>query len=269
MIIYLYGPDSYRRLGKAAELFRAYREKNSGLDTLVFDFAETEQSEWPKVREFLGQPSMFVEKKLALLHGPSGIADRELAKTIDGYKDNAKIFIIVSDDKPPVKDFSFLLRPPVKAQEFPELQGGALSGFLEKEAERRGLVFGPPAWQFFCAYIAAQPERSWLGVNELEKISLAGLKKPIVLSDLEKVVNFERRIVLFRAATEILKSRPGSGLPVLERLLLQKEAPAHIFNTLAFQATGQALLKLADYDIAVKSGNLEYEEALTEFVLSF
>ena len=46
----------------------------------------------------------------------------------------------------------------------------------------------------------------------------------------------------------------------------EKEA-AYIFNSLAYIAKGKDIVRMADYDVAVKSGNLEYEEALTDFVI--
>jgi len=56
-------------------------------------------------------------------------------------------------------------------------------------------------------------------------------------------------------------------LVILEQLFLQKEEPARLFNSLVYQVRGNDILRLADYDVSVKSGGLEYEEALLDFVI--
>ena len=49
--------------------------------------------------------------------------------------------------------------------------------------------------------------------------------------------------------------------------LLEREDAAKLFNVLASQVDVQDKNLMADYDVAIKSGRLEYEEVLTEFVL--
>jgi DNA polymerase III delta subunit len=267
MIIYLYGPDSYRRGKKAEELVGVYRGKNPNLDLMFFDF-EDEPENWQKAGEFLNQPSMFVSSKLALIKEGGQVAEKEWQKLLKGNLEDKKVFILISDKKKPLKALDFLLKNPVKSQSFALPEGEALFRFLKEEAERLKLAFVPHAWRYFCSSIAASEERSWLAVNELNKISLAKLPSPISLVNLRKVIRYEEKEAVFASARGILRSGNfGQRLGILEKTLIQKESPAYIFNSLGFAASGKVALKLAEYDISIKSGGLEYEEALTDFVL--
>ena len=56
---------------------------------------------------------------------------------------------------------------------------------------------------------------------------------------------------------------------MLEKLFISSEEPAKIFNILAGldRLPDELIRRLADYDIAVKSGKLDYEEILLSLVL--
>jgi len=48
----------------------------------------------------------------------------------------------------------------------------------------------------------------------------------------------------------------------------RKDDPARVFNSLAYRLGSEGEARLyADYDVAVKSGKLEYEEVLLELAL--
>ena len=66
MIIYLVGSDSYRRGMKLRELVGQYKGKHEQIDFLDVDLEE-DPAKWESVRDFLNQPSMFVEKKFAVV----------------------------------------------------------------------------------------------------------------------------------------------------------------------------------------------------------
>ena len=55
-------------------------------------------------------------------------------------------------------------------------------------------------------------------------------------------------------------------LTALERMFAENEPPAKVFNIIAYQLPGR-LEEMAAYDLAVKSGKMDYEEALLDLVL--
>jgi len=270
MIIYLYGKDSYRRNKKLQELVAAYKKKHKMLDFLAVDL-EDNPDDWLKVRDFLNQPSMFVESKLALVKQSNAVKKKEWLMVLKKYLKTDKIFILISDDNDkPEKDFSFLIKAPVKSTEFPELSGDKLIAFVKKEMILKKLFFSKEAWRFFINYLEnAENSRSWLVVNELEKISLAHLSQPISLNDLLNYINWLPKEEVFKITRLILNQKDWHRrLGLLESLFLQGEDGYRIFNSLAYQAEGKKSIFLADCDASIKSGGLEYEEALLDFCLS-
>lgn len=268
MIIYLYGPDSYRRREKLRALVREYRVKQAQGDVLEVDLDET-PDDWKRVRDYLNQPSMFSEAKAAIVREPRSVDEKAWRDFLKSHIETPKTFLFVSDEDAPTKPFAFLCGDTVTSQEFPRLTERALEAFLKHEADTREVSFAPDAWRFFCEYVNANAEPSWTGVNELDKVALARFPQPVSLVNLRTLIDWLSRRDVSYSARQILSS-PGVDrkLVYLEALFAQHEAPSYIFNSLGFQAQGKTALALAEYDISVKRGGLEYEEALLDFVLS-
>ena len=64
-------------------------------------------------------------------------------------------------------------------------------------------------------------------------------------------------------------NRPLKQKIVSLEVLLNSEEPAKIFNILAASSRNQPaeIKRFADYDVAVKSGKIDYEEALLDLCL--
>ena len=267
MIYFFYGPDSYRRNQKLNSSIAEYKKKHPTTDLAAFDLRE-EPEDWMKARDFLSQPSMFVDSKVLVLKNSGEVTEKGWIKTLKSELETPRTFVFISDEKKPLKAFEFLLESPVKKDLFGELEGRLLEMFVKKEAAARNIVFEKSALDFLLGYLASVPERSWIAVSELEKISLAGFTQPIGFGDLKKMISQGPNDEVFNIARQIAWSRnwmERTGL--LEKLLLQKKEPAYIFNSLAYSVRGKELVRLADYDAAIKSGQLDYEEALLDFVL--
>ncbi|KKU94513.1 MAG: hypothetical protein UY26_C0001G0065 [Candidatus Jorgensenbacteria bacterium GW2011_GWA1_48_13] len=267
MVFFLYGDDSFRRGERLRGLIAPYRAKYASLDLLSVDL-EDEPDSWLKARDFLNQPSMFVESKVAVLKEATAVLDKEWVKTIKGQIGAPKTFTFISQKKAPPKDFNFLLEPPVKSQKFNELSLRELEGLLKRELKARNLDFSPEAFRFFFSYIESSAEKTALASSELEKMSLMDLEKPTPLEALREIVAWRTGTEAYVLASEILRLKDFRlKLKSLEKLLLGED-PYYAFNSLAYQARGASALALADYDVSIKSGGLEQAEALLDFVLS-
>ena len=112
--------------------------------------------------------------------------------------------------------------------------------------------------------------KSYVKLNIYMREAFLNFPQPISLPDLKSAINWTVKDVVFRVTSRFLNSRNyWEKLKDLEKLFLQKEAPAYIFNSLSYRASGRAAVRLADYDISIKSGGLDYEEALTDFLISY
>ncbi len=268
MIIHLYGSDSYRRNKKLREFLAEYLRKYESADLLELDFEEDDEAA-EKAGTFLSQPSMFAPSKVLVAKGGCTSAEaKEWAKTLKKYLEEPKIFVFISDSGKPVKAFDFVLKKPARSIFFDELTGEDLKRFVLGEAKARGLDLSPEAMRYFIGFTSSAEDASWNAVNELEKLSLIGLPQPVDLKALESLVEWTAKAAVFEGARAIMwgKGR-AEKMKALEKLFLQKEAAAYIFNSLGFGARGRDAMRLADYDVKVKSGGLDYEEALLDFVL--
>ena len=273
VIYYCYGADSYRRIKEARALYENALRGAPSSDVRTFDFEEDEEA-WKKVRDFVRQPSMFVHNKIVYIHETHAVeekGEREWIKILKTLSDDAHCTVIISDsiDKPR-KAFSFLLAFPVHAIHTPALEGRLLDVFLQHEATRLGLIFEKEAWDYFLTFIRSRGEEgTWNGVRELEKLSLMEHEGSITEKQLRATTQWTAAAEVFGAARKLIGGEmPTKKIMILEWLLAQGEEPARIFNLLAYIATGREALHLADLDVAIKSGNAEYEEALLQYVLS-
>jgi hypothetical protein len=98
---------------------------------------------------------------------------------------------------------------------------------------------------------------------DLEKLSALGVlidKKDLDKYDLEAAPNY------WALLNGLKSSDVKNRLYALEKLFSINDPAAKIFNIVAAQA-GDRIQHVAEYDLAIKSGKLDYEEALVDFVL--
>lgn len=267
MLIYLYGPDSYRRIVRLNEILNNYRTKHSSPDLLVADL-EDDPEAWKSVREFIRQPSFFAPSKTVVVKESGSVEEKEWIRLLKESRDEENTFFIISDREKPKKNFSFLLKEAAQKEEFEELEGKNLESFVLKEAKERSLFFSEGALRFFISFLESEKSRSWTVVRELDKIALLGFPNPLSLENLQAVIAYTRKLNFFSHTREFLFGRTvPEKMKILEELFLQNEPAAYLFNLLAYQARGRHAEILADYDVALKAGTLEYEEILLDFAL--
>lgn len=269
MILYLYGGDSYLRTQKLRELLAQYGKKHGRPDAYEADLEE-DAERWRSLAAFLEQPSMFSDSKLAIVRETGSVEEKEEKKWIAVLKkelNTEKTFLIAIDRKGPKKAFQFLAKSPARAQEFPELSGAVLEAFLKKESEARKLNFTADAFRLFEETIMRETERGWSAIHHLERLALLKIKSPIGKEDIGRALPVSATGELFALVKGFLfAAEPKGALTALERALHQAD-PAYVFNFAASLARGRALAAFSEYDIAVKSGKLGYEEALADFAL--
>ena len=254
MIVFLYGPDAYRRSRKEKQLVAEYRKKHSGLSVEFFDVAE--DATWDDVRSAVKNRSLFDDKKLAVMNVRDGaVFVKEEIKWLKALAANTDETVFITADGAPLKSFAFLFAAPVHAQEFTELSGKALQTFVEAEAAQRGLKMGAQG----LARLAAEYRGDMWGLmTEIDRLSLSSAKD--FVSEKQDPEDF---------IGVIKKLAYGGGvqsLTTLERALAHED-PAKIFNVLAAFTSGEKKRRMADYDAAIKFGTLDYESALTDMII--
>ncbi|HEY4475349.1 MAG TPA: hypothetical protein VJB92_01325 [Candidatus Paceibacterota bacterium] len=252
MLICLYGSDSYRRSRKLNSIIKEYQEKHS---TLSHDHFYLDQEKgFERLKNFTASQSLFDKAKLGII---SGLEDdsKETKEFFKSFLENKTVTLIVIADKKPPKPFEFLIKPPAIAQEFEILKGAELLNFIKKEAEARAVKLSPANLSLLTSAFIGD---TWSIVTELEKIALGGQ------------MEMQAKTPEFFPLIQTIKNRRlpfGARLSALA-YLLENEEPAAVFNVTASIADPEMKIKMADYDVAVKSGKLEYEECLLDLVIS-
>lgn len=273
MIIFLYGPDDYRRLGKKKELVAEFVKKRSDLGLLAFDVLAAGWQD--RFEEFAKSQSLFETGKLAILENAFELEAPALAKLLKPFATaekgaaNAAITILLSERDKPVKALDFLLKKPAISQKFEKLAGAEWFAFLADEAKRLGVPLSVPAAQFLATVYEGD---SWALATELQKLSswragATGAKKKLIeradldAFDLEAAPNY------WMLLNGLKSQDPRTRLATLEKLLAMGDQPAKIFNILASQWK-EKTAQMAEFDFAIKSGKLDYEEALLDLAIS-
>ncbi|MBI3638240.1 hypothetical protein HY227_00660 [Candidatus Wolfebacteria bacterium] len=265
MIIFLYGPDSYRRSQRIKEIINSFRGASR---------------------------SLFADKKIAVIQNMSGepTAGRGRKKSTDEKKQKSSVsdkkefkkflkfqlelkdsVLIISEGKAPTTDLKFLTLKPAISENFEELSGQKLKEFIKKESSDIGLALKDESVNFLAESFKSD---SWGLVNELAKISCLKeslSQKPIGIETIKSAGDYTISENLFYFIN--MFSYEGGlqrKIASIERLLFSKEEPAKIFNFLASRPTTNlaALERFANYDVAIKSGKLDYEEVLLDLVLT-
>lgn len=260
MLILLYGPNSYSRAKKMREIIDGrVRSENILLDR--FDLEDEEQ--YLKFKDFLSERSMFNPKKIGILENVFEIKAKKEFKQIlqDTVSDKETLLVIVSDTKPPAS-FAFLLEKSedkfLTNQHFPDLKKGEeLRNFIKKEALTREIKLEA---EEVLAIEEAFGSNIWGIVTELDKLALQGKR------EIEKSpeADYFKTINSFKYG----KSVKDKILNLETLLSVRGDEPAKIFNMLGFgYATTELIDSLADYDVMIKSGKLDYEEALLDIAL--
>ena len=252
MLILLYGPDSFRRVSKKQDIIREFKERHPQHTVEVFDMEQ--KGSTGAFLEFVRSSSLFDPVKMAILDDFSFTPDSKLRRFIkEILEDKNTTVLIVSDSRPPQKDWGFLLKKPVLAQEFKYLEGGAWDTFLKIQAEDSGVSFSGKA---LGKLSRAYAKNTWGAIMEIER--LAGFRKGEVGPD--DINSMEGTGDFFQLALSFKSGSPAVKTATLEKLLSRGEAAQKIFFVVASLLPDKK--QLAAYDAAVKAGKMDWEEAL-------
>ena len=251
MIIYLHGPDSYRRQQKLKEIIGEYKKKHSSLtiDRFYFD----EEKEEGKFENFIKGQSLFGGHRLAITSSVGSIKDKNIIKLFESLAEAKEVVVLISEEKTLNKDFSFLTKQPVINQEFKDLTTTQTYLFIKQEAIKRNLSLSATDVGMLTE---TYRNDNWGLVTELDKLALGGL-----------VTQSSPQASLFQMLFRLQKKFPLKvRMATLEKLLVDED-PAKIFNLLAYQKNVAARDVFANYDVLVKSGKLDYELVLLDLVI--
>lgn len=267
MIIFLSGPDDYRREQTKQDYVSGFKAKYSGISAASFDLSEGGATENFEI--FIKSQSIFEQQKLAVLENLFENESDKLPELLKGLADSKNISVLVSEKSAPGKDWQFLAAVARVSEKFEYLSGADWERFIKTQAEKEGLEFSEPALHFL-AHLYAND--TWRLSTEIGKIALsdkvvadktAGKKTVVELADIENydftpslAGHFDWGLIM-----GLKNQRVETRLSAFQKLLSRGEPAQKLFHMIAYQWP-EKLSFFAGADIAIKSGRLEYEEAL-------
>jgi len=262
MIILLTGKDSYRRKKYLNGIVGQFKDKYGSSNIRYFELTDGNIS--PSV-EFIRGRSMFDPLGMAVMEGLDAdlLAKNDIedvSKCLKKASSDREMTVLISVDDDISSEFGLDKSDIFKSWTFDAIEGKELSAFISKEAAAKGLKLSPSDISSLASSFGGD---LWAISTEIEKISLSG---EAVHGDIYGGVNY------FSAINALKSGRSaGERLASLELLLTKlKEDPARVFNGMAYSAPRGVdpeswFRMMADYDIAVKSGKMDYAEALVDF----
>lgn len=259
MIIFLSGPDDYRREAHRQFYVEEFLKRHPKAPIEKFDIADEEA--FARCGEFLRGQSLFDRYRMAILE--NGLAPgKEIKRILAPLNEEKKTIVLISDPDRAPKTLAFLEEPPVTHKEFPYLEGAAWAAFVKETAEREDVALSPDALSLIAR---AYQKDTWRMVTEMQKI--AGVSRGrISLGDLE-ALGVEETPFFWGIIQGLKGSDLRTRLSSLERLFSMGEPPAKLFNMLASLWIQKTPL-FAKGDVLVKTGKLDYEEVLADLVMS-
>lgn len=266
MIVYLYGPDSYRRQQKLKEYLDRYKGKYSGGAGF---FHLDKNDDFVRLKDFCKSQSLFEPSKLGIVFEFNELGKGEFKEFVSIVKENLKnkdLTLILIGDKKPIKELAFLLKEPVISYSFEVLDGVALKKFVDTEIKKRKIELDQKSSDLI---ISVMGKNSWDIILTLDKLSLLDEKK-IDQKTLETHIDLLPAIDIFGQINKMREGYSvGSRLAALEELFGRSSDSAMIFNIFSaspYLNRAQKIM-MADYDTAIKSGKLEYDEVLLDMML--
>lgn len=243
MIVALFGTDTYRRGEQVRAILAEYEKKHSRFTVRAFDFGE--EGAALRLADFIENQSLFDPYKLAVVSGIS--LEEALSSILSEVAGSKKTTLVIVSDKP-------LKTLPDNAvvRIFDSPTGAERVVFVRREALRRGVSVSSEEARM----IAEAFPDTWGIVTELDARALGArtAARP-------RVPDFFPLLGQLRQAS--LSPRLGALAA-----LLRYEDPGKAFNVLAALLSPEEKERMADYDAAVKSGKIEYAEALLDFALA-
>ena len=158
MIIFLYGPDSFRSRQKLNEILAQYKEKHKQAFNLKFFDCDEQKVDIKGLKDELRQTSMFKEKKLLVisnLFGDTALKEKFLKEGKDFVASDEVVLVYEPGEIKSTDKLLKFLSKESKTQEFKSLDDRNLRAWIRKEAERQKGRIEDMAVDVLCDYVGS------------------------------------------------------------------------------------------------------------------
>jgi len=268
MIIFLYGPDSFRSSQKLKEIAEEYKAKHkSGLNFQSFDWSSLVLDD---LKNILSSASMFEEKKLVIVKNACSSTkgdQQELIEIMEEKKalaDQDAIIVFFEAGKPQICElFSWLCKKIRMAECFENLSGIKLSNWVKKEIECSGSRIEPKALEKLVSSVGAD---LWQMRNEIDKLTSFKADKPIAETDVDLLVKSKYDPNIFATIDALAARNKNLAYKLMHQHLSQGENEIYILTMFVYQFRNLLQIKSL-IDAGISSDALAKKTGLHPFVI--
>ncbi len=267
MIIFLYGPDSYRLANYARELQSRYRAKyQSGLNLVTCDASV--DTTIPDLTDSLKSTSFFDEVKLIVIknpfsHKPAANALVSLLHDQDAIA--RKDIVVLLYDARGGKDlkasnkelFELATQKGNTVQEFEYLSGSILNAWIKKEAERQQCTLDAAAISILIQRIGAD---TWNLSQEITKLANYRGSATVSREDVIKLTASSEDLSIFDLVDAFAARNKPKSYTLMYQELQSGRDPYYILTMLTYQVRNLLMVsdllvqKLSPSEIAKRAG---------------
>jgi DNA polymerase-3 subunit delta len=243
MIIFLYGPDTYRSRQKLNEIIEYYKKiHKSGLNLKFF---REEKMDFQNFLDEMKQAPMFKEKKLAVLFDVFSNPEFKkgfLEKGRDLLK-SGNIFLIYEINQISEKDPLFLfLKKFAKVQEFKLLEAEKLKNWVKKRFLNYKMEIENHALEKLINFVGND---LWQMENEIKKLVSYKLKSKSGISakDIELLIKPKIETDIFKTIEAMGQRNKKKALKFIKAHLEKGDSPIYLFSMIHFQFRNLLIIK--------------------------
>jgi len=241
MLIFLYGPDTYRSHQKLNEIIANYKKiHKSGLNLKYFDFKKDSHQEFKDEFQTI---SMFQEKKLVVLENTFSNSDfkRKFLENSKKFIDSKDIILFYEENEFSKNDALFnFLKKQAKVQEFELLAGQKLKNWVKKEFEKYQCQISDTALGKLIEFTAND---LWQITNEIKKLVSYKKDGKIEIKDVELLVRPKIEADIFKTIDAISSRNKKQALILIHKHLEKGDPPLYLLSMINFQFRNLLLVK--------------------------
>lgn len=236
MLIFLYGPDTFRSRRKLNEVIEQYKKANpTGLSLNFIDFKEKDFADFKNAVETV---SMFREKKLVILKnlfGSDKIAQEKFLDYSDKIKKSDDSVVVVYETGETDKNnplFKSLCQKPVMFQEFNLLSSQRLIEEVGQMFRAAKTAIAPKALEKLVFYVGND---LWRMSQEMEKLINYKGGAAIEEKDIDFLIKPKISSDIFATIDALAERKKAAALHLISRHLEKGDDPLYIFSMLVYQ----------------------------------
>jgi len=248
MIIFLYGPDTYRLRQKLNEIIEHYKKiHQSGLNFKKFNLREESFQDF---QNEIKSVSMFAEKKLIVLEEALGNKNfkEEFLKNSKKFIGSKNIILFYEEGEVSKDKFVNFLKRQEESQEFQLLDGGKLKNWIKKELENYKAKIEEGALDKLVEFVGND---LWQMSNEIKKLvsykpesrTREGGVPEISSRDIEILIKPKIEPEIFKTIDAIALKNKKQALGLVHKHLEKGDSPLYLLAMINFQFRNLLIIK--------------------------